>query len=327
MAGSNLTNRRILVTGGAGFIGSHLAEQLLKRGNEVMVLDNFSTGKRANLAPFADHPRFTLIEGDIRDREACRRAAAGMEFVLHQAALGSVPRSVEDPVTTTEVNITGFVNLLFAAKEAGVKRFVYASSSSVYGDNAALPKHEEETGRPLSPYAITKCVNELYAENFFRLYGIETIGLRYFNVFGPRQDPEGAYAAVIPRFTAALFDHQSPVINGDGSYSRDFTYVDNVVEANLLALLASPEAAGQACNIACGGRLTLSELFTTLREAASAFDPAAAKVEPEYGPERAGDIPHSHADISRAGQLLGYRPRVGIREGLFHVVEWYAENR
>lgn len=320
-------NSRILVTGGAGFIGSNLVETLLGQGNEVVVLDNFMTGKRENLTPFAGNPAFTLTEGDIRDMAICRKAVAGVDYVLHEAALGSVPRSIKDPMTTTEVNISGFVNMLFAAQEAGVKRFVYAASSSTYGDSEALPKVEERIGKPLSPYAITKYVNELYAENFATLYGIETVGLRYFNVFGRRQDPYGAYAAVIPRFVMSLMKHESPVINGDGGYSRDFTYIDNVVQANQLALLAErPEAVNQVYNIAFGERTTLNELFCCLRENLAKLDPAAAGVEAAYGPNRVGDIPHSLASIDKARALLGYEPRFDVRQGIEAATKWYFEN-
>lgn len=318
---------RILVTGGAGFIGSNLVEALLKQDNEVIVLDNFSTGKRENLAPFAGNPAFTLLEGDIRDIAVCRKAVAGVEYVLHEAALGSVPRSIKDPITSTEVNISGFVNMLFAAQEAKVKRFVYAASSSTYGDSKALPKVEDKIGKPLSPYAITKYVNELFAENFSKLYGIETIGLRYFNVFGRRQDPFGAYAAVIPKFVMSLMKYESPIINGDGSYSRDFTYIDNVLQANQLALLADrPEAVNQVYNVAFGERTTLNDLFFILRENLSQFDPAIAAVEPVYGPNRAGDIPHSLACVDKARQLLGYAPEFNVRAGLAAATKWYYEN-
>ncbi len=318
---------RVLVTGGAGFIGSNLVEALLAQNNQVVVLDNFMTGKRENLAPFADDPNFTLIEGDIRDIEMCRKAVAGVDFVLHEAALGSVPRSVKDPMTSTAVNIFGFVNMLFAAQEAKVKRFVYASSSSTYGDSPTLPKVEEQIGKPLSPYAITKYVDELFAENMSKLYGIETIGLRYFNVFGPRQDPMGAYAAVIPKFVMSLMKHESPHINGDGSYSRDFTYVENVIQANQLALLADrPEAINTVYNVAFGERTTLNELFGYLRENLAVFDPEIAKVEPIYGPNRAGDIPHSLASIDKARNLLGYAPEINIKAGLKKSVKWYFEN-
>ena len=314
---------RVLVTGGAGFIGSSLVETLLAQGNEVVVLDNFSTGKRENLAPFAANRAFMLVEGDIRDSSACRRAAAGVDFVLHEAALSSVPRSIKDPATTTEVNVSGFVNMLFAAHEAGVKRVVYASSSSVYGDDPNLPKVEERIGHQLSPYAVTKYTDELFAENFSRVYGMEMIGLRYFNVYGRRQDPEGAYAAVIPKFVAALIRHEAPLINGDGSNSRDFTYVDDVVQANQLALLAGPETINTVYNVACGDRMTLNELFGVLRENLTRFDPEIAKIEPQYGPSRAGDIPHSLASIDKVRTLLGYLPRFGVKEGLKNAAEWY----
>ena len=248
-----IRNSRILITGGAGFIGSNLVERFLSQSNEVVVLDNFLTGKRENLAAFSGNPAFTLIEGDIRDLATCRKAVSGVDYVLHEAALGSVPHSIQDPMTSTDINISGFVNMLYAAQEARVKRFIYAASSATYGDNTTLPKVEERIGKPLSPYAITKYVNELYAENFNALYGIETIGLRYFNVFGRRQDPFGAYAAVIPKFVMSLLRHERPVINGDGSYSRDFTYVDNVVQANELAMLTrQPEALNQVYNVAFG---------------------------------------------------------------------------
>ena len=317
-------NSRVLVTGGAGFIGSNLVEKLLSQNNEVVVLDNFSTGKRENLAPFAGNKNFTLIEGDIRDMEICRKAVRNVEYVLHEAALGSVPRSIKDPMTTTAVNILGFVNMLYAAQEAKVRRFVYAASSSTYGDSTALPKVEDKIGNPLSPYAITKYVDELYAKNFHDLYGIDTIGLRYFNVFGRRQDPCGAYAAVIPKFVMSLMKYASPVINGDGSYSRDFTYIDNVVQANELALLAEkPEALNQIYNVAFGERTTLNELFEILRENLSVFDSEIGKVEPEYGPNRTGDIPHSLASIEKAKQLLGYAPEYSIRQGLKEYTRWW----
>lgn len=320
-------NSRILVTGGAGFIGSNLVEQLLRQKNLVTVLDNFSTGKRENIVSFLSDGNFRLIVGDIRDIETCRKAAEGQEYVLHEAALGSVPRSIQDPMTTTAVNILGFVNMLYAAKEAGVRRFVYAASSSTYGDSAVLPKVEEQIGRPLSPYAITKYVDELYAENFHNLYGIDTIGLRYFNVFGRRQDPDGAYAAVIPKFVKSLLEHKSPTINGDGSYSRDFTYVENVVQANQLALLAeAPDAVNQVYNIASGDRMTLNELFACLRDNLGALDAEIGKVNPVYGPVRAGDIPHSLACIEKAKERLGYLPVFDVRSGLREATKWYFEN-
>ena len=320
-------NSRILVTGGAGFIGSNLVERLLAQDNEVVVLDNFATGKMSNLFPFSGNKNFRLIVGDIRDLAKCREAVSGVDYVLHEAALGSVPRSIKDPMTTTEVNISGFVNMLFAAQEAKVKRFAYAASSSTYGDSKTLPKVEDKIGKPLSPYAITKYVDELFAENFGKLYGIETIGLRYFNVFGRRQDPFGAYAAVIPKFVMSLMKHESPVINGDGSYSRDFTYIDNVVQANQLALLADkPEAVNQVYNVAFGERTTLNELFAYLREDLSVFDAEIAKVTPQYGPNRAGDIPHSLACIDKAKNLLGYAPEFSVKQGLKLASEWYFNN-
>lgn len=327
MSNQKIENCRILITGGAGFIGSNLVERFLAQNNEVVVLDNFLTGKRENLTPFAKLGNFRLIEGDIRDLATCRQAAAGADYVLHEAALGSVPRSIKDPVTSTEINISGFVNVLFAAYEAKVKRFVYAASSSVYGDSQAPVKMEDNLGKPLSPYAITKLVNELYAENFSKIYGIETVGLRYFNVFGRRQDPEGVYAAVIPRFVKDIINHQSPVINGDGEYSRDFTYIDNVIQANELAMLATrPEALNQVYNVACGERTTLNGLFDLLRQNLAKFDPAAAVVKPEYGPTRAGDIPHSLADISKARTLLGYEPKFDIRAGVEAAAAWYFDH-
>jgi UDP-N-acetylglucosamine 4-epimerase len=322
-----LENTRILITGGAGFIGSNLVEKLLSQNNDIVVLDNFMTGKRKNLIPFMDNSRFKLIEGDIRDMVACRCAVDGVDYVLHEAALGSVPRSIKDPMTSTEVNISGFVNMLYAAQEAKVKRFVYAASSSTYGDSQTLPKVEDVIGKPLSPYAITKYVNELFAENFSKFYGLETIGLRYFNVFGRRQDPYGAYAAVIPKFAMSMIKHESPVINGDGNYSRDFTYVDNVIQANQLALLAnSPEAVNQVYNVAFGKRTSLNELFAYLRECLAEFDAEIAKVEPQYGPNRAGDIPHSLADIGKARTLLDYAPEFSVKQGLKEAAKWYYEN-
>lgn len=319
-----LNGKHILVTGGAGFIGSHLVENLLSLGCTVTVLDNFSTGKRENIAPFLSDEKFHLTEGDIRNMEDCRKALENADMVLHEAALGSVPRSIKDPVTSTHVNILGFVNMLYACVEKGIKRFVYAASSSTYGDSTALPKVEEKIGNPLSPYAITKYVNELYAANFHTLYGIDTVGLRYFNVFGPRQDPGGAYAAVIPKFAKMLLDHTSPVINGDGSYSRDFTYVENVVQANLLAMTTDhTEALNTVYNIACGERTTLNDLFFFLQETLAGFDPAIKELHPVYGPERKGDVPHSLASIRKAEHLLGYAPQFNVREGLKQTGKWY----
>jgi len=324
---NKIENSKVLVTGGAGFIGSNLIEVLLEQDNKVICLDNFMTGKRENIEAFLDNSNFIMIEGDIRDLATCRKACAGVDYVLHQAALGSVPRSIKDPMTSAEVNISGFVNMLFAAQEAKVKRFVYAASSSTYGDSEALPKLEDEIGKPLSPYAITKYVNELYAENFSRIYGIETIGLRYFNVFGKSQDPCGDYAAVIPKFVSCMIKHESPTINGTGSYSRDFTYIKNVIQANqLAAMVTNPEAVNTVYNIAYGERTTLNELYTELQKNLTRFDSEIANVHPNYGPERAGDIPHSLACIDKARKLLGYDPQYNIDEGLREATEWYYNN-
>lgn len=322
-----ITNSRVLVTGGAGFIGSNLIDTLLDQGNEVVCLDNFFTGKRENIAQHGLHPKFTLIEGDIRDLAICHRACDGADYVLHQAAVGSVPRSIEDPILSTEVNVMGFLNMLVASRDAKVKRFVYAASSSTYGDSTALPKVEESIGKPLSPYAITKYVDELYAGNFSELYGLETVGLRYFNVFGARQDPFGAYAAVIPKFVIALLRHESPVINGDGTFSRDFTYVDNVVQINQLAALAEdPAAINTVYNAACGGRINLKELVGALQEHLGEFDPEVRDISPTYGSSRAGDIPHSQASIEKAATLLGYAPRFDFSQGIAAAAKWYYEN-
>lgn len=320
--------RNILVTGGAGFIGSNLCERILAEGDRVVCLDNFATGHMHNIKPFMKNPQFTLIEGDIRDPQTCAHACQGIDYVLHEAALGSVPRSIKDPVTTNDVNITGFLNMLVAARDAGVKRFVYAASSSTYGDSKSLPKVEDVIGRPLSPYAVTKYVNELYADVFARTYGMECIGLRYFNVFGRRQDPNGAYAAVIPLFVKQFMQHQSPVINGDGEYSRDFTYVDNVVQMNLLALAAQPGsvAVNQVYNTAYGERTTLNQLVEYLKEYLSAYDAKIAKVDIVHGPQRTGDIPHSLANIDKARTLLGYDPQFSMKQGLKAAVEWYWKN-
>jgi UDP-N-acetylglucosamine 4-epimerase len=322
-----LTDKKILVTGGAGFIGSNLIESFLESGNSVTCLDNFSTGRRENISIFSGNKRFRLIEGDIRDMDACKESVRDIDIVFHQAALGSVPRSIADPVTTTDVNIGGFVKILFASKEAGVKRFIYAASSSTYGDSAELPKREEKIGKPLSPYAVTKFADELFAENFAQVYGIDIIGLRYFNVFGRRQDPDGPYAAVIPRFLRMLRNHQRPVINGDGLHSRDFTYIDNVVIANRLAAeVTNREALNQVFNVACGDRTTLNRMFELLRTFAGKYDNSVLQIEPVYGPGRAGDIPHSHASIEKAGRLLGYVPSHNIEKGLSEAVEWYWKN-
>jgi UDP-N-acetylglucosamine 4-epimerase len=324
---SLLTGKCVLVTGGAGFIGSSLCHDLLERNNEVICLDNFATGRRENISDLEADKRFRLIEGDIRDPETCRKAVSGVDVVLHQAALGSVPRSIADPATTNAVNINGFLNIIIAARDAGIKRFVYASSSSVYGDSAELPKVEERTGKVLSPYAVTKLVNEEYARIFGSLYGMETMGLRYFNVFGRRQDPEGPYAAVIPKFTQLFMKHEPPVINGDGSNSRDFTYIDNVVLANNLAATAeNPAALNQAYNVACGDSVNLNEMTLMLRSNLSAYDISIATVEPAHGPNRPGDIPHSMASVGKAVRLLGYQPQVLFQEGLKRAVEWYVDN-
>jgi UDP-N-acetylglucosamine 4-epimerase len=319
----------ILVTGGAGFIGSNLTEALLDRGHTVKVLDNFATGKIENLLPLLEkYPEtLTLQVGDIRNLEDYRKATEGTEYVFHEAALGSVPRSIQDPITSNEVNVSGFLNMLVASRDAGVKRFIYAASSSTYGDSKSLPKVEDVIGKPLSPYAITKYVNELYADVFSRTYGIETIGLRYFNVFGRRQDPNGAYAAVIPLFVKKLMNHESPVINGDGEYSRDFTYIDNVIQMNLLAMESfNPEAVNTVFNTAYGERTTLNQLVGYLKEYLSELDPEIAKVEILHGPNRAGDIPHSLANIDKARNLLGYDPQYSMKQGLKEAVKWYWEN-
>ena len=318
---------KILVTGGAGFIGSNLCEILLRMGNQVVCLDNFSTGKRENIEPFLNHPNFKLIEGDIRNLDDCQQAVNGMDYVLHEAALGSVPRSIKDPITTNDVNISGFVNMLVAARDAKVKRFVYAASSSTYGDSKTLPKEEDIIGKPLSPYAVTKYVNELYADVFSKTYGMECIGLRYFNVFGRRQDPNGAYAAVIPLFVKQLMNHQSPVINGDGEYSRDFTYIDNVLQMNLLALeTTNRQAVNTVYNTAYGERTTLNQLVQYLKAYLSAYDPKIAEVTVVHGPERLGDIPHSLASVDKAKKLLNYNPKFSMEEGLREAVKWYWNN-
>lgn len=319
----SLQGLSFLVTGGAGFIGSNLVEYLLKYdAGKVKVLDNFSNGFRKNIRAFETNPAFELIEGDIRDPEVCMKACEGMDIVLHQAALGSVPRSIKDPITSNDVNVSGFVNMLVAAKEKQVKRFVYAASSSTYGDSKSLPKVEDKIGKPLSPYAVTKYVNELYADVFSRTYGMQIIGLRYFNIFGPRQDPNGAYAAVIPLFMDAMLKGNAPTINGDGGTTRDFTFVENCVQANIKAALTdNAEAVNQVYNIAVGDRTSLNDLFYILKDAAG------AAIEPVYGPERAGDIRDSLADISKARNLLGYDPQVRIQEGLQQTFQWFKENQ
>ncbi len=319
----------ILVTGGAGFIGSNLCEALLQRGDNIKCLDNFSTGKRANIsALIQDYPdSFTLIEGDVRNMNDCRNAVQGVDYILHQAALGSVPRSINDPITTNDTNISGFLNMLVAARDAGVKRFVYAASSSTYGDSKALPKVEDVIGKPLSPYAVTKLVNELYADVFAKTYGMECIGLRYFNVFGRRQDPNGAYAAVIPLFVKKLIAHEPITINGDGEFSRDYTYIDNVIKMNMLALeTENPGAINQIFNTACSEQTTLNQLVSYLKDFLSAKDAEIANCQVIHGPNRLGDIPHSLASIDKARNLLGYSPVFSFKEGLKEAVNWYWDN-
>ncbi len=321
---------KVLVTGGAGFIGSNLSEYLLSEGHEVRVLDNFATGHIENLLPlFEQYPHSLQLQvGDIRNLEDCQKAVDGMEYVLHEAALGSVPRSIKDPATTNAVNIGGFLNMIIASRDAGIKRFVFAASSSTYGDSKTLPKVEDVIGKPLSPYAITKYVDELYADVFARTYeGFEYVGLRYFNVFGRRQDPHGAYAAVIPLFVKRFMNHEAPTINGDGEYSRDFTYIDNVIQMNMLALTTTnSNAVNQIYNTAFGERTTLNQLVQYLKEDLSEFDAEIGKIEPVHGPNRAGDIPHSLACIDKAKNLLGYQPKYSMKDGLKEATKWYWEN-
>ncbi len=323
----NLQNKTVLVTGGAGFIGSNLCEALLLKKVKTVCLDNFSTGKRDNIEPFLKDENFTLIEGDIRDLDDCNKACKGVDYVLHEAALGSVPRSIKDPITTNAVNVSGFLNMLVAARDAKVMRFVYAASSSTYGDHKALPKVEETIGEPLSPYAITKYVNELYADIFSKAYGLDTIGLRYFNVFGKRQDPDGAYAAVIPLFVKQFIKHESPIINGDGSYSRDFTYIDNVLQMNFLALTTeNKEALNTVYNVAYGDRTTLLQLTTILKDQLATFDDKIKDIVIKHRKNREGDIPHSLASIDKAKTLLNYKPEYNITAGIKNAVRWYWEN-
>ena len=324
---ANSSIHKILITGGAGFIGSNLCEYFINKGHQVICLDNFATGHRHNLDAIINHPNFRLMEGDIRNESDCNNAVEGVDYVLHQAALGSVPRSIKDPVTTNDVNVTGFLNMLVAARDANVKRFIYAASSSTYGDSEALPKVEDNIGKPLSPYAITKYVNELYADNFSKVYNLETIGLRYFNVFGRKQDPNGAYAAVIPKFVMQLMNHESPIINGDGNYSRDFTYIDNIIQINELAMLTqNREAVNAVYNAAFGDRTTLNDLVSYLKESLSGFDESIAEVPIIHGPNRAGDIPHSLASIEKAKKLIGYEPKYAMQKGLREAVKWYWEH-
>lgn len=322
-----LKGKSVLVTGGAGFIGSNLCEILLEIGAKVTCLDNLSTGFRHNIQPFLAHENFTFLEEDIRDLEVCLSACENQDYVLHQAALGSVPRSIKNPIATNEVNIGGFLNMISAAKEKGIKRFIYAASSSTYGDSERLPKIEEEIGKPLSPYAITKYVNELYADVFHKTYGLNAIGLRYFNVYGRRQDPNGAYAAVIPLFVKLFMEHKSPTVNGDGSFSRDFTYIDNVLQMNLLALTTENEdALNQVYNTAIGKRTTLNELALLIQKELEQFDKKIKEVSIKHGPNRLGDIPHSLASIEKAKRLLGYTPTYNIEKGIKEAISWYWEN-
>ena len=322
-----LSNKRILVTGGAGFIGSNLCEALLKKGNKVVCLDNFATGKRENLKQLLLETHFTLIEGDIRKLDDCLKATKNVDYVLHQAALGSVPRSIKDPIASNDVNVSGFLNMLIASRDNEIKRFVYAASSSTYGDSELMPKVEHNIGKPLSPYAITKYVNELYADIFSKIYGLETIGLRYFNVFGRKQDPNGAYAAVIPKFVSQLMRGESPVINGDGSYSRDFTYIDNVIQANLLSLVTNnKKAINTVYNVAYGERNTLNNLVLYLKDFLSEFDSKISNIKVIYGPNRDGDIPHSHASVDKAKENLNYNPQFSLQKGLKEAVKWYWKN-
>lgn len=318
---------KIVITGGAGFIGSNLAEYFFNQGHEVLVLDNFATGHLHNIAHLITNQKFQLIEGDIRDYETCKKAFENADYVLHQAALGSVPRSINDPITSNEVNVSGFMNVLVAARDCKVKRIVYAASSSTYGDSESLPKVEEVIGRPLSPYAVTKYVNELYADVFAKTYQMEIIGLRYFNVFGRKQDPNGAYAAVIPLFVKQLMQHESPKINGDGNYSRDFTYINNVIQMNELALFTdNPKAVNTVYNTAVGDRTTLNDLVHYLKHFLSKYDTKISEVPVIHGPNRVGDIPHSLASIAKAKELLNYEPTHTLQKGLEEAVDWYWNN-
>ncbi len=322
-----ISNKKILITGGAGFIGSNLCDHFISKNNLIVCLDNFSTGRRENISHLEGNTNFKLLEGDIRDLETCKRACEGVDFVLHQAALGSVPRSINDPITTNSVNIDGFLNMLVAARDASVKRFVYAASSSTYGDSETLPKVEDKIGKPLSPYAVTKYVNELYAHVFGLNYGLECIGLRYFNVYGRRQDPNGAYAAAIPKFCMQLMAHQSPVINGDGTHSRDFTYIDNVLQMNELALATTnKKAIGEVFNTAVGEQTYLNDVLSLLKKYLSEYDNAILSIETKYGPERKGDIAHSLASITKAKHMLNYQPSHNLEKGLKEAMKWYWEN-
>ena len=318
---------KILITGAAGFIGSNLCEYMLKKGHTVVGFDNFTTGHAHNLNAFKAESNFSFIEGDIRDLKTCLKATQNIDYVLHQAALGSVPRSLKDPITSNEVNINGFLNMIEAARQNKVKRFIYAASSSTYGNSKVLPKVEKNIGKPMSPYALTKYVNELYAEIYSSIYGLETIGLRYFNVFGRRQDPNGAYAAVIPKFVGQFLKGESPIINGDGSFSRDFTYIDNVIQMNELAMTTSnQEAINQVYNTAVGHRISILEMADFIREGLADFDPSIREIEIIKGPNRAGDVPHSQASIEKAKNLLNYKPTHNFQKGLKESLTWYYNN-
>lgn len=322
-----MKEKKILITGVAGFIGSNLAEAFLDKGYNVVGLDNFSTGKPQNIESLRGNGAFEFIEGDIRDRDLLNRVMDGIQIVLHQAALGSVPRSINDPVTSIDVNITGTTNVFFMAHKHGVERVIYAASSSTYGDSKDLPKVENKIGKPLSPYAISKYVNEMMAENFKAIYNLDTIGLRYFNVFGKRQDPDSTYAAVIPKFVSQLMNLESPHINGDGSYSRDFTYVENVVKANLLAAETNnKEALNRVYNVACGNRTSLNELFDFIKTELSNYNKDIMQINPIYGSVRDGDVPHSLASIQLASEYLGYNPQFSVQEGLKAAIDWYWNN-
>jgi len=324
---NKIINKKVLVTGGAGFIGSNLCENLLQYDNTVICLDNFSTGKKENINHFLSNPNFTLIEGDIRNLNDCKKAVSGVDYVLHQAALGSVPRSINDPITSNEVNISGFLNMLVASRDEHIKRFIYACSSSTYGDSKELPKVEEKIGKPLSPYAVTKYVNELYADVFSRLYNMELIGLRYFNVYGKRQDPYSTYSAVIPKFVSQLIKKEPITINGDGTFSRDFTHVENVILAcHLAATTTNKNSINQIYNVACGEQTSLKLLAELLIKYLSKYNPEISKVPIIYGPERIGDVPHSLASIDKINKLLNYHPVLFFEEGLKEACNWYWDN-
>ena len=320
----SLENKNLLITGGAGFIGSNLCEYFIENNNQVVCLDNLITGKKENINHLLSNSNFKFIEGDITNLDTCNTACQGVDIILHQAALGSVPRSIDNPIKTNEININGFLNILWAAKKNKIKRIVYAASSSTYGDSKELPKIEENVGKPLSPYAVTKYVNELYAGVFSSLYGLELIGLRYFNVFGRKQDPDGAYAAAIPKFIKAFINHQSPIIHGDGSQSRDFTYIDNVIQANELAALTNDKnAINQVYNVACGEQSFLKDLVSHLRSLLAEFDPYIKEIKIKNGPERIGDIKHSLASIDKAKKLLHFKPSHNVKKGLEDAIKWY----